>query len=128
MRVADGIVHPVVWAIGMERDSLWLGTSMGLSRLSKAKGKFETFDRTRGLPDDFVWAMAFDEESLYFGTQAGGVAEFRKRDSDWHVINSSHGLASDEVYCVTLAKDKTVAGKGELWVGTYGGVSWRVRQ
>jgi len=128
LRVADGIVHPVVWAIGMERDSLWLGTSMGLSRLSKAKGKFETFDRTRGLPDDFVWAMAFDEESLYFGTQAGGVAEFRKRDSDWHVINSSHGLASDEVYCVTLAKDKTVAGKGELWVGTYGGVSWRVRQ
>jgi streptogramin lyase len=128
LRVADGLIYPVVWAMGIDRDSLWLGTSRGLSRRSKAQGKFETFDRTRGLPDDFVWAMALGEESLYFGTQGGGVAEFRKRDSDWHVMNSSQGLASDEVYCVTLAKDKTVAGKGELWVGTYGGVSRRVRQ
>jgi len=127
VRTADGLVYPVVWTIGVDgEDYLWFGTTCGLSRFSKKNGTFETFDRTCGLPDDLVWTTAVGEESVYFGTANGGLAAFWKRNATWQVVTSSDGLASDEVYCVALPDQQSVAGKDELWVGTYGGISRRV--
>jgi ligand-binding sensor domain-containing protein len=97
-------------ALVEDRDgNLWIGTASGLVRFRQ--GRFETYTRTDGLPDDWVTALLEDREgTLWVGTRSGGLAAFSDRTLASLAID--FGGARPTIHA--LCEDA----EGALWLGT----------
>lgn len=96
--------------------SLWIGFKGGLVQLKP--GKFQTFDRRRGLPADEVRAVVQDRDGgLWIGTVGSGLVHFD--GAGFTVYGRESGLLNDRVWSLSLAPN------GDLWLGTYGGGAYR---
>ncbi len=88
--------------------ALWIGTSFGLVKYHS--GKFESFTRTEGLPDNTVNALAEDQSgTIWIGT-GNGLARYAN--------NSLVAVPAINANISTLLTDAS----GVLWLGTGTGV------
>ncbi|WP_371374266.1 two-component regulator propeller domain-containing protein [Thalassotalea aquiviva] len=104
-------------AVETEKNSLWVGTAMGVHQVDTVSGDLKTtFTREHGLANEYVFAINVDEKGYkWFGTNAGGMSRYK--DGEWKTFFPIHGLADYWVYSFANHPD------GSLWVGTWAGVN-----
>lgn len=104
-----------------KKGEVWVGLNGG-GLLRFGEGRFEVVRRQPApLPADVVLTLAEDGEgNLWAGTHGGGLIRLRQRM--FTVINSSHGLAENNV--LTVCGSAT----GDVWLGTDGGGLHRLAQ
>ncbi len=104
-------------AFDPRRDSLWVGTSVGVHEIDTAAQEVkQTFTREHGLASEYVFAIGIAPNGdVWFGTNAGGVSRYR--DGQWKTYFPMHGLADYWVYAFAFPSDGTV------WIGTWDGAS-----
>ncbi len=95
------------------RKNLWFGTNSG--GLTKMKdGKFVTYTRVNGLPNDAITALVETPDStLWIGTRRG-LAKFK--NGKFTSYFRRDGLPSDRINTLHVTLDNT------LWIGTNRGV------
>jgi signal transduction histidine kinase/ligand-binding sensor domain-containing protein len=109
----DDVVFPMdtppVTEMLEDRDgNLWLGTPAGLMRFRD--GRFTTFTKAHGLPDEWVTALFEDREgSLWVGTRLGGVVQFTDRTLAAVPVD----LGPSRPIILSLCDDD----EGALWMG-----------
>jgi ligand-binding sensor domain-containing protein len=104
-------------AINKQRNSLWVGTSVGLHEIDlKTHEPRNTFTRENGLANEYVFSAFVDSSGAnWFGTNGGGVSRF---DGErWKTWFPMHGLADYWVYA--FAEEKP----GTVWIGTWEGAN-----
>ncbi len=104
-------------AIDRQRQSLWVGTSVGVLDIDLASRDLKrTFTRDDGLANEYVFAIGLDPRGhVWFGTNAGGASTFK--DGKWRTYFPMHGLADYWVYAFAFDR------RGRAWIGTWDGVS-----
>jgi ligand-binding sensor domain-containing protein len=106
-------------AVDAQRNSLWVGTSVGALEIDLAKDAVKnTFTRKDGLANEYVFALGVHptNKKVWFGTNAGGASTWD--GGDWKVYFPMHGLADYWVY--SFAFDKA----GGTWIGTWDGANY----
>jgi hypothetical protein len=104
-----GIGSDIVHVLSNEEDSVWLGTRQGIYVLDKAGESWTIYDEDV-LPDLWVTDVVLSEEEVWVGTLKGGVAVLDRSKDKWKVLDSSKGMASDEVRAIEPAGDITYIG------------------
>ncbi|WP_211628169.1 sensor histidine kinase [Leptolyngbya sp. 7M] len=92
---------------------LWVGTD-GNGLLALEKGRWQTYDRKRGLPGDTVFAIAdanVGDGSVWISSLGHGIARLER--GNWHTLSESHGLAKRVVFSTTEFADG-------YWFATFG--------
>jgi signal transduction histidine kinase len=96
--------------------SIWIGTSdRGLLRWAASAGS-QSLTET-DVPDRFITTLAEDRTgAVWAGSIQGGL--YRLADGNVQHFGRDEGLLSPEIYGLL------VDGKGQLWIGSVGGLSW----
>ncbi len=104
-------------AVDPRRNSLWVGTSLGVHEVDLATGDLRrTFTRAAGLANEYVFAVMVDHRgATWFGTNGGGASRFQ--DGGWRTFFPMHGLADYWVYAFAEQAD------GKVWIGTWDGAN-----
>lgn len=96
----------------LESGEIWVTTRFGALRFQG--GKWETFDRRKGLPTENFKRIACDAQGiLWFASPSSGV--FSYNGGEWRRYTSIEGLPSDSV------EDLVVDSSGVPWVVTSNG-------
>ncbi len=105
-------------AIDAGRNSLWVGTSLGVHEVDLASRDVKsTFTRKDGLANEYVFAILVDGQgNKWFGTNGGGITRYK--DGQWKTYFPMHGLADYWVYSFAEQPD------GGLWIGTWAGANF----
>ena len=133
-RVRSGVVdQPIVSARLASRviialapgshGELWVGTPDGLNQVDG--NKVDTYTSASGLPDDFIRSLLADPDgTLWVGTRRG-LAQLDGRSGRVLVTyRLGDGLRSDSIGALLRSPaDGTAAGKRDLWVATFDGLS-----
>jgi ligand-binding sensor domain-containing protein len=117
----DGLPDDIVQAITQDKDgSLWIGTKMG--GVAQLKDKvWKTYATKDGLANDNIQTIVVDRNGVkWIGTWGSGISRFDGKS--WTTIKavpagSNAGPNSDFVL------SSKMDGQGNLWFGTYDGVS-----
>lgn len=104
-------------AVDKARDSLWVGTSLGVMQINLAtRVPQNIFTRSEGLANEHIHAAGIGPGGrLWLGTNAGGLSIFDGKT--FQTLFPMHGLADYWVKSFGFSKD------GMGWVGTLDGVS-----
>ncbi len=104
-------------AIDQQRNSLWVGTSVGALEIDLVtRNVKQSFTREHGLANEYVFAIGLDPRGhVWFGTNAGGTSTYK--DGDWRTYFPMHGLADYWVYAFAFDRE------GRAWIGTWDGAS-----
>lgn len=104
--------------IDRNRNSLWVGTSVGVLEVDLKKGEPKnTFTRKQGLANEYVFAIGVDPKGpVWMGTNAGGASTYT--NGKWKTYFPMHGLADYWVYSFAFEDS------GNLWIGTWDGASY----
>jgi diguanylate cyclase (GGDEF)-like protein len=82
-----------------------------------ANGRWESIDRTRGMPVNAVYSMTEDQEGAYWlGLAGAGVVRWQGTKS-WKGWTEAEGLPDNVIWAITRDESK------RLWVGTNNGVA-----
>lgn len=82
-----------------------------------ADGKWESIDRTRGMPVNAVYSITEDQEGAYWlGLAGAGVVRWQGTNS-WKGWTEAEGLPDNVIWAITRDEAK------RLWVGTNNGVA-----
>ncbi len=101
-------------AIGVDGDSLWVGSEKGLSLLDRKTEEWKRFYSTRdGLSGNFVNSILVQPDFLWIGTN-GGVSRFSRERKTWKAYSQPEGLTEREI------KSLVKIG-GKIWAGGTGG-------
>ncbi len=96
------------FAIVVEQDSIWVGTSMGVVKLNKVSGQRTFYNTTNsGLPGNSVTSMALEGNGRkWIGTSTGGVVSFD--GVNWTVFDSSNSaLPENNITAVAVEGNGT---------------------
>lgn len=104
-------------AVDRRRNSLWVGTSVGVHEVDLAsRDPIHTFTRKEGLANEYVFSIFVDSLGYkWFGTNGGGASRYR--DGQWKTYFPMHGLADYWVYSFAEREP------GEIWIGTWYGAN-----
>lgn len=108
----DGLASNYVYSIAFERDTVWIGTFEGLSRLKE--GKVINFNQSNGLPDERITSIVVD----YTGTK--WLGSWKKGVFTWkdgrllQIFGSNYGLKGP-VYKILIDRNNT------KWLGSWEG-------
>jgi diguanylate cyclase (GGDEF)-like protein len=82
-----------------------------------ANGRWESIDRTRGMPVNAVYSVTEDQEGAYWlGLAGAGVVRWQGTNS-WKGWTEAEGLPDNVIWAITRDEQK------RLWVGTNNGVA-----
>ncbi len=103
-------------AIDEARNSLWVGTSVGVLEIDRTTQEMKNvFTRDHGLANEYVFAIGVAPTGeVWFGTNAGGTSTYK--DGTWKTYFPMHGLADYWVYSFAFQGD-------DVWIGTWNGVN-----
>ncbi len=127
----SGLVSNLVTTLAIDaQNRVWIGTDgSGVSVLEQATQQWVNYTENDGLLNNTVQAILFDSEGNiwlstgYSGSVTSGVSTLAAGSEKWETftspdfVNASDGLASSLV--LAIAEDRT----GDIWFGTYAGVS-----
>lgn len=116
-RVGDN-VYVRSLAIDTGRNSLWVGTSLGVHEVDlESRDVKATYTRKDGLANEYIFAILVDGQgNKWFGTNGGGITRYR--EGQWKTYFPMHGLADYWVYAFAEQPD------GNLWIGTWAGANF----
>ncbi len=105
-------------AFDPDRQSLWVGTSLGVHEVDLASGDVkDTFTRKHGLANEYIFSILVDSQGYkWFGTNGGGISRYK--EGQWTTYFPLHGLADYWVYAFAENTD------GALWIGTWAGANF----
>ena len=119
-RGRDGLPGEMIYALLPEPGgALWIGTG-GACIARFQRGRFETFDRQKGLASRTVVCLGRDGKGRLLAGTYDGLC--RWEGERFTVLGQKQGFAHNGVF--SLLTD----GDGALWAGTYGGGLHRVLQ
>lgn len=115
--VKDGLAGDKIRVcIDDRRGNLWVGTTTGLSCISK-DGSIKNYNREQGLCSDYIMSLFVDSsDRLWLGTDGGGI-DVIENDSVVKTYNTSSGLIGNVVFKITQDE------KGLFWLCTGSGIS-----
>lgn len=94
--------------------NLWVGTDVGLLRITRRK--FDIYTEHEGLTEDFIFPIHGDQRGgVWLGTWGGGV--HRIQNGHLTTYTTEDGLRSNYIRTLHLDRD------GHMWVGTTEGVT-----
>jgi diguanylate cyclase (GGDEF)-like protein len=119
MVVAEGVKIPAANDYGIptvdRSGNLLVPTVAGVYR--HANGRWESIDRTRGMPVNAVYSVTEDQEGAYWlGLAGAGVLRWQGTNS-WKGWTEAEGLPDNVIWAITRDESK------RLWVGTNNGVA-----
>ena len=108
-----------IWAIEMNGDSVWIASSAGLNRYSRATRKrLEIISTQPPTSNGAVKPLAIDGEGGVWWATTSGVYH-RRPDRSVEVFNSSNSpLLSDIITSIGIDR-----GNGDVWIATTSGVN-----
>ena len=113
--MADGLPSDLVWSIRRDRrGTLWVGTSLGLTRLDGSRTA-RTWTRKNGLDGDVRWLAETSDGSIWAAMKPGGLARMSPVSGTIHLIGKADGLPCDP-------EDVFVDRRDRLWVPTLCGL------
>ena len=115
----NNLIHVDVWSIQFNGDSVWVGTSGGLSRFSRAdRLRKESIGTQPPSGNGAVSPLSIAADgSVWWATKAGLL--HRKTDRSVEVFNAANSpLLSDDVTGVVVDRST-----GDVWIGTVIGVN-----
>jgi hypothetical protein len=117
--LAPGLLDEDVWAVEMNGDSVWIGTSAGLSRYSRAtRQRIENVGTLAPSSQGAVHPLSIDAEGGVWWAMLGGVFH-RRPDRTVEVFTAENSpLLSNDVHSVYA--DRVT---GDIWIGTVLGVN-----
>lgn len=105
-----------VTALAAAGESIWIGTTTGVTRLNRIDGSTVTYTTADGLADNRVWTIAIDPAGhQWAGTYDAGASMFDGQA--WHTYTTADGLIDNDVKAILFTPD------GRTWFGTGGGIS-----
>ena len=107
---------------GISEDSkgfIWFSTDRGgLLRFNPETGRFRTYTKEDGLPDNVTYKVVEDRQHrIWFGTDRGLVCLYPETDS-LQVFNRNDGLPDNQFNY----KSALAASDGTIWMGTINGL------
>jgi len=103
----------VIRALGVEGNSLWIGTSNGLIQFNKATEEHRVYTTRDGLLSNVIVSITVDRHgNKWFGTYGGGLNRFDGRT--WEVF-TPYGRGTKD-YGPRWVQYAPSAGLGDLWV------------
>ena len=107
---------------GISEDSkgfIWFSTDRGgLLRFNPETGRFRTYTKADGLPDNVTYKVVEDRQHrIWFGTDRGLVCLYPETDS-LQVFNRNDGLPDNQFNY----KSALAASDGTIWMGTINGL------
>jgi signal transduction histidine kinase/ligand-binding sensor domain-containing protein/CheY-like chemotaxis protein len=113
LTVADGLPHPLAWAVTQTPDgTVWIGTDGGLA--SVRYGRVRKYTEADGMPGRVITSVAAAPDgTVYAGTPGYGVARIRNGRAQRMHLPDSLGSTLNHVY---------VTRNGHLWVSTMKGI------
>ena len=111
--VTDGLVSRTVTDIKNDGQDIWVGTTAGISRYSKAAMAWESFtvSARNNIADDRIVSIHPGRGSVWFATAAFGVLEYKRETRTWKTWTLKDGLSDNRAKCVLDLGDT-------LWIGT----------
>ncbi|HHH52132.1 MAG TPA: hypothetical protein ENK91_00600, partial [Bacteroidetes bacterium] len=98
---------------------LWLGTRYGFNRFDPKSGKFDSYYKKDGLPNDLIFSVQEDDfGQIWLGT-GKGLSCFNKKDQNFTNYFLKDGLQDNEFNSLARFKD----GVGNLYMGGIGGLT-----
>ena len=118
-RDSRGLLNDDTWAIEMNGDSVWIATSDGLSRYSRAtRTRVESVATQSPSSQGAVHPLSIDAEGGVWWATSGGVVH-RRPDRTVEIFTSDNSpLLSNDVHSVYA--DRVT---GDVWIGTVLGVN-----
>ncbi len=95
--------------------NIWVGTNMGISRLSRKDNKWTHYTTLDGLVSDDINVIALDANLVWIGTN-DGVSQYDIISGKWKTFKRKDGLASDKI--LSIAVDGNY-----IWFGTDKGLN-----
>ena len=116
---SDQLLDDDIWAIEMNGDSVWIATSAGLNRFSRATRKMiEKIGTQPPTSNGAVNPFAIDRDGGVWWATTAGVYH-RKLDRSVEVFNASNSpLLSDDITSIGIDRSN-----GDVWIGTTSGVN-----
>ncbi len=122
-RVSDGLPSNQIQAVGVDGDSLWIGTPKGLARVdvSLNAGSWQLIadgvDIINTMFDDTinVRTLAVDDAELWIGTLNHGAIRYDKRTGLIRNYAARAGFPHNQVNDIKIHGD-------EVWIATFSGV------
>ncbi|WP_316785244.1 two-component regulator propeller domain-containing protein [Pedobacter frigiditerrae] len=106
---------------------IWVGTTVGLVRLTKVKGRYHIlfFNHSKdvnSISGNFITTVTEDQKKrLWVGTKYDGISLYEENKNSFkrflHSDNSSNSLVNDHVRKILVDR------WGKLWIGTQEGLS-----
>ncbi|MEP7028044.1 MAG: T9SS type A sorting domain-containing protein [Candidatus Eisenbacteria bacterium] len=114
-----GLLNDDTWAIEMNGDSVWIATSDGLSRYSRASRKrVENIGTQAPSSQGAIHPLSIDAEGGVWWATQGGVFH-RRPDRSVEIFTANNSpLLSDDVHAVYADR-----ATGDIWIGSVLGVN-----
>ena len=129
--VDEGLPGCHVTAIASCASAVWIATEGGLARYSLTDGKWRSFTRTQGLPENECTSLAIDQFGrVYAATACSGLAIAGPGDDfrSWQVVaGPPDGGIPDNPggagFPCSLVNTVCVSSSGTVWAGTAAGLA-----
>lgn len=109
----------VLSMIKNETDTLWIGTTSGLSQYKPETRSFETFDIDNGLPSDVVYGILEDRAGRLWLSTNNGISRFDPNLLEVVNFNLRSGLQSREFNAGAYFRNR----RGEMMFGGINGLN-----
>ena len=113
LRIHRTLISNNIRSISADKDSVWVATLRGVSKLDRSSNKWVHYTQDDGLGSDAVHVVVSEGRWVWFGTQ-NGVTLYDVKEKSWRTFREKDGLRGGMV--------KSIAIEGNyVWVGTEGG-------
>jgi ligand-binding sensor domain-containing protein len=124
----SGLSNDVVYGVACERDYVWAATANGASRLKTRTGQWKIFnEKSAPMHEPWAYSVTANDGMVYIAVWGGGVVEYNTESGRWRDYRDpdkemeidlfpNDGLVHDVTASVSFED-------GNLWVGTYFGLS-----
>jgi len=117
---AKSLFAGFVYALCVDQQYYWWGTTMGLLRMKKdlsATYLYQSNSQTNSLSENLIGHMVMDEKNnLWIGTKGGGLNYFDRTTNTFYQYSTAQGLPDNVVYHILPDQ------KGNLWLNTNNGL------
>ena len=116
----DSISCNSIFSINEDKNNdLWIGTNMGLNKLSKDNEKFTKYNSNSGLPNDTIYGILIDNKNNLWISSNNGISNLDSKNNKLKNLSILDGLQGNEFNQNAYYKND----KGEFFFGGTNGLN-----
>lgn len=96
-----------------DKQHIWLATVSGLLKMNKQTLKYELFDETNGLPNQYLYCVLPDDKGRLWCASNKGIIRFDPSTQKAHGLGNADGVWENEFYSDVWLRTRS----GEMWMG-----------